>query len=273
MIEECALEPILKKVQVLAREIGIANAAALQFLTIVHPFVRQTFTGKEMGQAVGCFPLVGLLIGAVLAVQDWLLGGLLQGVNVPLLLTVWVLLTGALHMDGLLDTCDGLFGGQTPEERLEIMRDPRVGAFGVIGGVLFLLLKAAALGSAPHRTAVLLLAPTLARWSLAFCVICFPYARPEGLGRTMKDNATWAHFCLASILAGFVTVLAAIICRDFLVLLLPGAVLLASWSSAKFVMGRIRGLTGDVYGAICELMELLVLVLFVVLIPSAEASS
>lgn len=259
------MESIVKKVQQIAVEIGSATLAALQFLTICVPFVRRPFTPRELGQAVGCFPLVGLAIGAVLTLQDFLLGGLLKGVHAPLLLVTWALLTGALHLDGLLDTCDGLFGGNTPEERLAIMRDPRVGAFGVIGGVLFLLVKYTALASAPHPAAALLLAPTLARWSLAFCIVGFPYARTEGLGRTMKDQAAWAQFYLASIFAGLVTLLAAFLCHSPSVLLFPAIVLLAAWSLGWFSTRRLRGLTGDVYGAICEINEALVLILFVAL--------
>jgi len=75
------------------------KAAALQFLTITYPFVRRSFTGREMGRSVGCFPLVGLLLGAVLAGLHFGLGVVFAGASVPLLLASWVVLTGAIHVD------------------------------------------------------------------------------------------------------------------------------------------------------------------------------
>ena len=103
------------------------------------------------------FPVVGLALGGVL----YGLGSGLQlifptPVVAVFILAAWLLLTRALHFDGFLDTCDGLFGGFTPERRLEIMRDSRVGAFGVAGGGLLLLAKYAAIISLPHLSGLLL---------------------------------------------------------------------------------------------------------------------
>ena len=128
------------------------------------------------------FPLVGLLLGGVLVGADRLLTSVWHGnaLHLALLLTLWVVLTGGLHVDGFLDSCDGLLGGRSAEQRLEIMRDPRVGSFAVIGGVLLMLLKFAALMAVVDRTAALLLAPTLGRWCVSLAVVGFPYARPQG---------------------------------------------------------------------------------------------
>jgi hypothetical protein len=113
------------------------------------------------------------------------------------ILAAWLLLTRALHFDGFLDTCDGLFGGFTPERRLEIMRDSRVGAFGVAGGGLLLLAKYAAIVSLPHLSG-LLLAPVLGRWVLSTAIFAYPYAREKGMGRDMKDNVRWPQVTLAT---------------------------------------------------------------------------
>src|SRR5438128_442116 len=103
----------------------IAFLAALQFLTLMPPVVRRPFTRDELGRAVGFFPVVGLLLGGWLAGADrlceWL--RLPPGVAAVFVLVAWVTATGALHLDGLLDSCDGLFGGGTPDDRLRIMRD------------------------------------------------------------------------------------------------------------------------------------------------------
>ena len=142
--------------------------AALQFLTIVPPIVRRPFTADEMGRAVGFFPLVGALLGGALAALDWgLIQVLPQEVAAALILAAWVYATGALHLDGFLDACDGLFGGHTPEARLHIMRDERIGAFAMAGGGLLLIVKYAVLAHSPDRLILLLLAPTLARWTMA----------------------------------------------------------------------------------------------------------
>ena len=137
----------------------VAPLAAVQFLTLVPPIVRRPFTPVEMGWAVGCFPLVGLLLGGLLAGLDWALVHIFpSGISAVLVIAAWVIVTGALHLDGFLDACDGLFGGYTPVSRLHIMHDERVGAFGLAGGVLLLLIKVASLATASHRTVALLVA-------------------------------------------------------------------------------------------------------------------
>lgn len=234
--------------------------AAFQFLTIMPTIIRRMFTPQEMGRAVGWFPLVGLILGA-----------LLYGLNrasslifptpvvTVLVLAAWLLLTRGLHFDGFLDICDGLFGGFTPERRLEIMRDSRVGAFGVAGGGLLLLIKYTAIISLPHLSG-LLIAPVLGRWVLTLAVFAYPYARDIGLGRDMKDNLRWLQVALATAIA----LLSAWLISGWLgalAIALAGVVLVLG---AGFITRRIPGLTGDSYGALCELTEVAVLLLFTV---------
>ncbi len=240
-------------------------AAALQFLTVVPPLVRRTFTPEEVGRSVGWFPLVGLLLGGLLAGLNWCLGlAFPPGMTAALLLVAWVLLTGALHIDGLLDSCDGLFGGHTPDARLRIMRDERAGAFAVIGGILTLLVKYAALSGNPDRLAALLVAPVVGRWAIALALVVFPYGRAEGLGRAMKDHAGAAQLVLASAVtcaaAAAVALLVPGAWRAALAIPLGG---LIAWAGGRFVLRRLPGLTGDVYGALCVLVEVAVLLLFV----------
>jgi adenosylcobinamide-GDP ribazoletransferase len=234
--------------------------AAVQFLTIAPPLVRRPFTDAELGRAVGHFPLIGVLIGGFLVGIDRLFALFLPpGVSAALVLTGWILCTGALHLDGFLDSCDGLFGGRTPEDRLRILHDERVGAFAVIGGVLLLLVKFQGLATISHRYAALCLAPVLGRWGMAVAVVAFPYARAEGLGRTMKDHAGWSQALLATVIA---VVAAWFTAGWFGVVLLPlsGALL---FLVARFVLTRLPGLTGDIYGALCELLEAFVLLGFI----------
>ncbi len=242
-----------------ASRLFVPPLAAIQFLTLAPPIVRRMFTPVEMGRAVGYFPLVGALLGALLAGLNWGLARVFPvGVSAALVLAAWVIVTGALHLDGFLDSCDGLFGGHTPESRLDIMHDERVGAFGLAGGVLLLLLKYAALVAAPQRTVALLLAPTLARWGMTLVVTLFPYARSKGLGRAMKDHAGWAQAALATAI-GLAVAWFAGGGLGLAALALAGMVALAV---ARFVLARLPGLTGDVYGAVCETAEVAVLLFF-----------
>jgi adenosylcobinamide-GDP ribazoletransferase len=233
---------------------------AVQFLTVVPPLVRRQLTPEELGRAVGWFAFIGLLLGVALAGFDFALGLVFPpGVTAALLLTVWVLATGALHLDGFLDACDGLFGGHTPEARLRIMRDERVGAFAVIGGILLLLVKYSCLAGLASRAVALIVAPTVGRWGMAVAVVAFPYARPEGSGRWMKDHAGWRQVTLASITALVTAALAA----RWLGLAVVALAALMAVAGAAFVLRRLPGLTGDVYGALCELLETLALLALV----------
>jgi adenosylcobinamide-GDP ribazoletransferase len=235
----------------------VAFAAALQFLTISPPLVRRWFSDAELGASVGYFPLVGLLLGSLLAALNAALGWLLPAdVAAALVLAAWVVLTGGLHVDGFLDSCDALLGGHTPEERLTILRDERVGAFAVVGGVLLLLLKFTALAQLAHPATALVLACVLGRWLMCLAILLFPYGRAEGLGRTLKDFADARQGLLATAIAGLAVVFIAPI-WGFVASL---AALFVAALAARFALRRLPGLTGDSYGAICELGEMAVLV-------------
>jgi adenosylcobinamide-GDP ribazoletransferase len=211
---------------------------------------------------VGWFPLVGLAIGLVLAGLDWALGQVFPpGVTAVLVMAVWLLASGAIHFDGFLDSCDGLFGGKTPERRLEIMRDHRVGAFAVAGGGLLVLLRYSALTALPLRTIPLLLAPVLGRWAMTLAIVFFPYAREQGLGRAMKDHARWPQALQATLIAlAAAWFLGGV--SGLIAMLVAGVVMLLT---ALFIRTRIPGLTGDSYGAINELVEVAVLVFYIAL--------
>jgi adenosylcobinamide-GDP ribazoletransferase len=240
----------------------IALLAAFQFLTIAPPLIHRPFTKQEISGAVSFFPVVGAMLGVILALVDALLAFIAPPTaRSALTLTTWVLLTGALHLDGFLDSCDGLLGGGTPDKRLEIMRDERVGAYALAGGILLLLLKFSALLSLTQHWEALVLAPTLGRWGMSLAIFAFPYARPDGLGRSMKDGTGWLQIMIATLL----TLVTAWYIGQFtgLVLVILAGVTL--WIGARFTLRRIPGLTGDVYGALNEVIELVVLLALVVL--------
>ncbi|MBC8507675.1 MAG: adenosylcobinamide-GDP ribazoletransferase [Anaerolineales bacterium] len=233
--------------------------AALQFLTLSPPLVKRAFTEKELGQAAGFYPLIGALIGALLYGANYGLALIVPNtLRAALVLGLWVALSGALHLDGLLDAFDGILGGFTLEKRLEIMRDERVGAFGLSAGVILLLVKYSSLSGFPQSAPVLILIPVLSRGGMTLAVFAFPYARPAGLGSAVKAHITWKQVTLATLTA----LLAAWICASWIGLLAVAITMLLVWGISIFVLRRIPGLTGDIYGTINEIAEMFLLVIF-----------
>jgi adenosylcobinamide-GDP ribazoletransferase len=234
---------------------------ALQFLTVLPPLVRRAPRTADLGRSEAFFPLTGLFLGAALTIVDQVLTPYVAPlVRDVALVAVLAILTGGLHLDGVIDTFDGLFSGATPERRLEIMRDPRAGSYGVVAVVLLIAFKIAALGSLPPalRTPALILAPCLGRWGIVLATGTFAYARPEGMGRDFKESIRLAHVMVA----GAIALGAAGLLGGVSGLLAWTAASLAVLFAGQWVAGRLGGLSGDVYGAICEIGETGVLVLF-----------
>ena len=229
---------------------------ALQFLTILP--VKRNFSSAQMGRATAYFPVVGLIIGAILLGLHYLLDFLLPGgiVN-ALLLAALVVLSGGLHLDGLADTIDGLAGHRTPERRLEIMHDSRIGGIGAVGLFLFLIVEYVALNSIPGRWMpfTLLLAPTVSRWAMVDAIFTYPYARPEGLGKAFKQGVSWIELLIASLvtmaLAGILFQIAGLVVLAAVFIIINGA--------ALYFKRQLGGLTGDTYGAVNEIALITVL--------------
>jgi adenosylcobinamide-GDP ribazoletransferase len=234
---------------------------ALQFLTIVPPVVRRAPRTNDLGRSEAFFPLVGLLLGASVAAVDHLLAPvvppLVRDVAAVGLLAI---LTGALHLDGVIDTFDGLFMGTSPARRLEIMRDPRAGSYGVVAVTLLLVLKVAALAAVPPmlRAPALILAPCLGRWGIVLATGAFPYARSEGMGRQFKDSIRFSHVSVAALVA-LVAAGALAGAGGLLMWIGVSAVVVVA---GRLIAGRLGGLSGDVYGAMCESVEAGVLIAF-----------
>ncbi len=240
-----------------------AFLTAVQFLLISPAFKKGVFSPQELGASVGYYPLVGLILGVILIGADLLLGRIFPPlVRAALVLAIWILLTGALHLDGFLDSCDGLLGGSDPQKRMEIMRDERVGAYALSGGSLLLLIKFSALATLGGRSDALLLAPVLGRWAIAVALTTFPYAREVGLGREMKDHAGRRQAVRASVF-GLVIVCALSLWHPAAPIIAAlGASALGGWLVIRFALNRLPGLTGDIYGALNEIVEALVLLVF-----------
>lgn len=237
---------------------------AWRFLTILPLPMGREATAERVGRSLVYFPVVGLLLGLALAGLDWALDSVLPvSVLSGLLLVALVLITGATHLDGFVDSCDGLVAGRSPEQRREIMRDSRVGAFGVIGAGCLLVLKYASLAALPDasRAWTLVVMPCLGRWMVVVAIAAFPYARPEGLGRAFKEQTSWLTVTAATVVA----LAASVGLLRLTGLAIMFGVALVALSLGAILNRKFAGLTGDTYGAVIEVSEVTALVLAVAL--------
>jgi len=235
----------------------LALVAAVAFLTRVP--VTAPVQPADVKRAGVFFPLVGALIGAIQALAAALGASLLP----PLPLSACVIaigtaISGALHLDGLADTADGIGGGRSREDALRIMRDPAIGVFGTVAVVLVLLLKVSATSALVERgtsLAALVTAAALGRWTMVVLGHALPYARPEGglglsAGRFDRGQAlaATAIFGVIAVAIGGGAVWPALLAG------VAGASLVGAVASR-----RLGGFTGDVLGAANETAETAVL--------------
>ncbi|MGB2695293.1 MAG: adenosylcobinamide-GDP ribazoletransferase [Dehalococcoidia bacterium] len=218
------------------------------------PVARRVRPGGLPDASYGLFPLVGLLIGALLLALDYVTGLILPNeASSALVVMALVAITGALHLDGLADSADGLFGGRDREQRLAIMSDSRNGAFGFVAVAAVLLLKWAALMALDGwlRGGALLLVPALARWAVLPTVALFPSARSDGMAFQLQRSARWTQAALGSAIA--IVVSLAVFWPMGVVLLVPA--FLIAIAVGAYATSRIGGVTGDIFGATVELSE------------------
>lgn len=236
-----------------------AFACAVGFLTRIPVPGRASLPPRTAGVSVAFFPVVGLLLGAAAAGAA---DGVLHRLGLPphllwalALVALQALLTGALHLDGLSDVVDGLGGSRGDRDRaLEIMRDPRTGAFGVVALILLLGAKVLVMDEVlrlPNPIVLLVAYPVAARLAAAVLVAFFPCARATGLAKTFHDESGWPMALLAAAAAGGAF--------WFLgpAVWIPAAVAVgAGLFTGAWISFRLKGLTGDGYGAAIEIAEL-----------------
>jgi len=257
MIVRYAPTSVATRPFMLSEKAAMPLLVAWTFLTALPIHMWRAPSLEERGAAVAWYPAVGFALGGLLALMDYGLQhtALSAFVVAVLLVATLALLTGFLHLDGLIDTCDAAFAHRPQEERLRIARDPRAGAFGVVGVVLLLLLKvsplAGSLGS--DRAAVLVCFPALARCVMAAAVVILQSARGvEGMGGSVKAYARPRVLGIAAASALIPTIF---LLRWHALVLCAGAVI-GGACVAIFALRRLGGTTGDVYGAICECAEI-----------------
>lgn len=215
-------------------------------------------------------PGVGVLIGAYLAGMDYLL----QLVQVPILsrstmvVLLWVWVTGGLHLDGAMDTADGL--AVEPQRRLAVMADSRTGAFGVMAAIAILLLKTLTLAEmSNYRPLILMAAAVWGRWAQVIAVARYPYLKTEGKGALHRTHFEYPWdlgpglVVILGLGMGFYLWHPALLWKPVVFSLLSGMIL--SGSVAAWFAHQFQGMTGDVYGAIVEWTETLMLACFTVL--------
>jgi adenosylcobinamide-GDP ribazoletransferase len=216
------------------------------------------WSAGDSGRAAVWYPFVGLVIGAL----TWLAwtGSMIifpPWVAAVVGLIVWVMLTGGLHLDGLADCCDGLLASTSMERRLEIMKDPHIGTFGVTGLILVLFLKAAALASLTQAASFsIFLAASLAR----FCILpagLLRQARPSGMGADFAAGFRRSFIVWGAVIPVIIAVFLGI--RGATAFL---AGLVAFLLIVLFARSRIDGVTGDVFGMTIEIVESVVLLTF-----------
>jgi len=232
------------------RKIFDGFALAVSMLSIIPFFKVHHFYKGINGYAVMFYPAVGFLLGSILyIVVDFLTPFMGYEHSLMVIFALWVVLTGALHLDGLSDTIDGLFVDK--KRALEVMKDPHIGGMGMIFSVVFLMLKASALLS----MGLVFLLPVillLSRFMVVVAIFFFGYITPQGMGSLAKEEFSFLEFLIAS-----AYVIGCVVYFDVwqLACVALGTMLLLSFGFTK----RYGGFNGDMYGFSIEVVELVLL--------------
>lgn len=239
----------------------------LQFLTRIHIIKETEWSPERFGKSVKFFPIIGAVLGICyigIAYFLQLMNGYM-GLSISaalcsvLIFTCSVFLTGGLLCDGLMDTADGLFSGRDRVRMLEIMKDSRVGANGVMAFVILAFLKCSLIAdlSAVRIFPALFLMPVLSRLAMVIAITSFPYARPEGIGKAFAQYTDRRSLYFAFMTTSFFLFPFGKIAFYSLLGVLSYTVI-----AARYMSHRLGGLTGDTYGALTETAEIVVLIIF-----------
>jgi len=240
--------------------------AAFHFLTGL-PVTKRKVSLEAAARGLWAFPLIGLFTGILLSLSAFCVSIVFPApLAAAFILCIWVLLTGALHVDGFIDCCDALFASKTKTERLDILKDVSTGSFGTTGAVLLFILKYSCILSI-HPAILLIILPLATitgRSAILYAMYRFPYARTRGLGKLFKDNIKIRDLIISLFLllltaGGFIFFHAPFYLGFIVIAVQPLFIELFGFR----VLKKIPGFTGDVYGAVCELTELLTLLIAV----------
>lgn len=283
---------------------------ALQFLTRLKIVNQTEWSVEDFGKSVVAFPYVGLIIGLILALLYGILSPFIPLVPLMLILVIAeFLITGGLHADGLMDTSDGLFSGRERDRKLEIMKDSRIGSFGVVAFVFVTLLKWQLLTAIPTAEFIpmaLIMMPLMSRWSLVLSIRSYPYAREQGMGAAFANLAP-KHVITYNTLSTFFMPIVILLIVVILYTLLYGVYSIFFIADVGYVVGlgvlvyatlgifqinivsmiityiinrilnhyivkQLGGTTGDTYGFVVEVTEVLLLLIYIIILSVLSAS-
>ena len=237
--------------------------ASVTFYTIV-PIPHQR--KLEFKRIARWAPIIGIFLGGVLGLVD-------QGLyflSIPkltrtvLVIALWIVFTGGLHLDGVIDTADGLSVLER-QRRLEVMKDSLTGAFGVMAGVILILLKTVALADLEsHRWLALMISAGWGRWAQVIAISCYPYLRKTGKGSFHKESIkplpdiSLGLFCLISLSGVYLLNNTTEWLKAIFIIIIGSGIALAT---TQWFYHHFKGYTGDIYGALVEWTEALILCL------------
>lgn len=229
----------------------------IQFLTSIPLPIQLDVDESDFTKGLKYYPLVGLILGGILyGLNAIFLIAFPKSLHGILLMVSMVLLTGGLHLDGLSDTFDGVFSNRPKERILEIMKDSRIGSNGALVMFITLLLKAALLSEVSAYPIALVFMPVFARFNMVYSCRISVYAREKGMGNFFIGKEKSNNLTL--VISALITFVIALIDVNSIVVLL--VMMIFTTLYVKFITSRIDGMTGDTLGALCELGELVYLI-------------
>lgn len=235
---------------------------AILFLTRI-PFPQIELDEGKIASSLPFFPCAGAVIGGILSLM-YILGQkvLPHEVVAGLIVVISIIITGGMHLDGFADTMDALFCYGDREKKLAVMKDSRIGAYGVIGIVSVILLKYVLVASLPkvYLMQSLIGFPVLSRWMMTFSIVFYPYIREKGLGKAFTSQKISAF-----IIASITTIIIMYIMLGLKSLIVIIGVFMAGLLFILYLTRQFGGMTGDTYGATNEFCEIIALLMFIIL--------
>ena len=236
---------------------------AFGFLSIFPVKNDQSYESGDLGRAAGWFPLVGTVMGLIAAGANYLLGFVFPPIVRAVIITaLWIALSGGLHLDGLTDSFDGMINASSPERRLEIMKDPRMGTFGGIGLVVTILTKFSIISTVDPLKSVFIFPFVMgvSRWLLLWAGKQAS-ARPGGMGAEFTSGLQPKSFIIGGAFVLLLTA-ASFFQTGWVALIALLLAHLTAFLIFRVAANRLGGLTGDIFGLIVEISEIIMLLSF-----------
>lgn len=240
---------------------------SLTFLTRIPIRINFTFGEEDFGKTLRYFPIAGMVIGSLVSLGMYIFGMIAYELGAIIGVFLGIMLTGGLHLDGVMDTADGVFSARSKEKMLEIMKDSRVGAHGVTAGIILILFKFVVYQIVLKQDNFIwfiIMSFILSRWVLVFVTLNFEGARKEGIAQIFIKYKRPGDFFVASMF----TLMPVIVFAKWISLIPVFITIIIIWLISRYLVNLLGGLTGDTYGAMAEMSE--VLFLFLMLLTESS---